>query len=169
LYLLEEVAKVHALLSAKEIWETLTLTHEGSKEIKKKKILTSIWEDFDSSNSNFDEGADIGCMTDVSNNSMSEDLDNEVDFINIYSLRLAYQEAISNNGIIACAYKIMKRNYKNACKEIKLMQQEKANLYDLSLKNTEFLQDCVKIIETLKGTLKLRTQISKTWKKIGIS
>jgi len=41
---------------------------------------------------------------------------------NIDSLRLAYQEVIFNNGMTAFAYKTMKRNYKNACKEIVLMQ-----------------------------------------------
>jgi len=30
----------------------------------------------------------------------------------------------------------MKRNYKNVCKEIDLMQQEKTSLNDISLKNT---------------------------------
>ena len=35
----------------------------------------------------------------------------------------------------------MKRNYKNACKKIKLMQQRKASLNDISLKNTELLQE----------------------------
>jgi len=55
------------------------------------------------------------------------------------SLCLAYQEEISNNGMIASAYKIMKRNYKKACKEIELMQQKKASLNDISLKNTEIL------------------------------
>jgi len=58
---------------------------------------------------------------------MSEDSDNEVDFTNIDSLWLGYQEAISNNGTIASTYKTMKRNYKNAYKEIELMQQEKEN------------------------------------------
>jgi len=99
---------------------------------------------------------------------MSEDSDNEIDFIDIDNLRLAYQEAISNNGMIAYAYKTMKRNYKNACKEIVLMQQEKASLNDISLKNTDFSKkkkDCVMKIGTLKGTLQFRTQISKTWKK----
>jgi len=43
--------------------------------------------------------------------------------------------------MIASAYKTMKRKYKNACKEIKLMQQEKASLNDISLKNTELLQE----------------------------
>jgi len=80
-------------------------------------------------------------MVDMANNTMLEDSDNEVDFTDIDSLRLAYQEAISNNGIIASAYKTMKRNYKNACKEIVLVQQEKASLNDISLKNTELLQE----------------------------
>jgi len=39
-------------------------------------------------------------MVDVTGNSMSEDSDNEIDFIYIDSLRLTYQEVISNNGII---------------------------------------------------------------------
>jgi len=43
--------------------------------------------------------------------------------------------------MIASAYKTMKRNYKNACKEIELMQQEKTSLNDISLENTEFLQE----------------------------
>jgi len=55
-------------------------------------------------------------MIDVTDNSMLEDLDNEVDFTDIDVLRLVYQETISNNGMIASAYKTMKRNYKNACK-----------------------------------------------------
>jgi len=35
----------------------------------------------------------------------------------------------------------MKRKYKNACKEIKLMQQKKASPNNISLKNTELLQE----------------------------
>ena len=80
-------------------------------------------------------------MTDVADNSMSEDSDNEVDFTDIDSLRLTYQEAISNNGMIAFAYKTMKRKYKNAYKEIELMQQEKASLNDISLKNTKLIRE----------------------------
>jgi len=76
----------------------------------------STWEGLDSFNSDFEEEANIGLMDDVANNSMSKDSDNEVDFTDIDSLRLAYQVAISNNGMIASAYKTMKRNYKNACK-----------------------------------------------------
>jgi len=59
---------------------------------------------------NFDsnEEANMGFMTDLAYNSMLEDLDNEVDFTDIDSLRLAYQEAISNNGTIASAYKSTK-------------------------------------------------------------
>jgi len=93
----------------------------------------------DSFNFDSEEEANIGFMDDVANNSMSEDSDNEVDFIDIDRLRLAYQEAISNNGMIASAYKTMKRNYKNACKEIEFMQQEKASLNGISLKDTELL------------------------------
>ena len=100
----------------------------------------STWEDLDSSSSDYEEEPNIGLMTDVANNSMSKDLDNEVDFTDIDSLRLAYQEAISNNGI-ALAYKTMKRKYKNACKEIELIQQEKASLNDISLINTKLLQE----------------------------
>jgi len=74
-------------------------------------------------------------MADVADNSLSKDSDNKVDFTDIDNLHLTYQEAISNNGIIASAYKTMKRKYKNACKEIELMQQEKASLNDISLKN----------------------------------
>ena len=83
----------------------------------------STWEDLDSSSSDTDEESNIGLMADEADNSMSEDSNNDVDFTDIDSLRLAYQEAISNNGMIASAYKTMKRNYKNACKEIVLMQQ----------------------------------------------
>jgi len=43
-------------------------------------------------------------MTDVTDNSMSEDSDNEVDFTNIDSLHLTYQEAISNNDMISSTY-----------------------------------------------------------------
>jgi len=99
----------------------------------------STWEDLDSSSSDTDEESNIGLMADETDNSMLEDSDNEVDFTDIDSLRLAYQEEISNNGMIASAYKTMKRNYKNACKEIELMQQEKASINDISLKNTELL------------------------------
>jgi len=95
----------------------------------------------DSSSSDSEEEANIGLMTDVVDNSMSEDSDNEVDFPDIDNLHLAYQEAISNNSMIASAYKIIKRNYKNACKEIVLMQQEKASLNDISLKNTKLLHE----------------------------
>jgi len=91
----------------------------------------STWDNLDSSNSNSDEEANIGFMDDVADYSMSENLDNEVDFTDIDSLHLAYQEAKSNNGIIAFAYKTMKRN---ACKQIELMQQEKANLDNLPFK-----------------------------------
>jgi len=121
----------------------------------------------DSSRSDTNEESNIGFVTDVANNSMPEDLDNEVDFINIDSSHLAYQEAISNNGMIASSYKTLKKNYKNACKEIELMQQEKASLNDISLKNIASprkKKDCVMKIDTLKATLLLRTKISKTWK-----
>jgi len=74
----------------------------------------STWKDLDSSSFDSKEEANIGLMIDVANNSMLEDLDNEVDFTDIGSLHLAYQEAISNNGMIASAYKTMKRKYKNA-------------------------------------------------------
>jgi len=107
---------------------------------KKKKSFMSTWKDLVSSSSDFEEEANIGLMTDVADNSMSKDSDNEVDFTDIDSLRLAYQEAISNNGI-ALAYKTMKRKYKNACKEIELIQQEKASLNDISLINTKLLQE----------------------------
>ena len=90
----------------------------------------------DSSSSDSEEEANISLMTDVADSYMSEDSDNEVDFTDIDSLCLAYQEAISNNGMIPSAYKTMKRKYKNVCKEIELMQQEKASLNDISLKNT---------------------------------
>jgi len=108
---------------------------------KKKKSFMSTWEDLDSSSSDYEEEANIGLMTDVADNFMSEDSDNEVDFTDIDSLHLAYQEAISNNGMIASAYKTMKRKYKNVCKEIELIQQEKASLNGISLKNTELLQE----------------------------
>jgi len=108
---------------------------------KKKKSFMSTWEDLDSSSSDSEEEANIGLMTNVVDNSMLEDSDNKVDFTDIDSLRLTYQEAISNNGMIASAYKTMKRNYKNACKEIVLMQQEKASLNDISLENTKLLQE----------------------------
>jgi len=49
-------------------------------------------------------------------NSTSEKSDEEVDLFDIHSLWEAYKEAISNNDMIASAYKTMKRNYKNACK-----------------------------------------------------
>ena len=78
----------------------------------------STWENLDSSSSDTDEESNIGLMADEADNSKSEDSDNEVDFTDIDSLRLAYQEAISNNGMIVSAYKTMKRNYKNACKEL---------------------------------------------------
>jgi len=100
-----------------------------NKLSKKKKNLMSTWEDFVSSSSDFEEEANIGLMDDVVDNSMLEDSD-------IDSLHLTYQEAISKNCMIASAYKTMKRNYKNAYKEIKLMQQDKASLNDISLKNT---------------------------------
>jgi len=34
----EEMSKVHAMVSAKEIWDTLALTYEGSKEVKRNKL-----------------------------------------------------------------------------------------------------------------------------------
>jgi len=57
-------------------------------------------------------------MADVADNSMSKDSDDEVDFIDIDSLRLAFQEAISNNGMIASTYKTMRRNYKLLAKKL---------------------------------------------------
>jgi len=114
--------------------------NEKKKKFSNKKCFMSTWEDLDSSSSDSEKEANISLMTDVIDNSMSEDSNNEVDFSDIDSLRLAYQETISNNGMIASAYKTMKRNYKNACKEIKLMQHEKASLNDISLKSTELLQ-----------------------------
>jgi len=106
----------------------------------------STWEDLNASSSDSEEEANIGLMTDVADNSMLEDSDNDIDFTDIDNLHLAYQEAISNNGMIASAYKTMKRNYKNACKKIVLMQQDKASLNDISLKNTELLQEKKRIV-----------------------
>jgi len=57
-------------------------------------------------------------MADVADNYMLEDSDNEVDFTDINNLCLAYQKGISNNGMIASVYKIMKINYKNASKKL---------------------------------------------------
>jgi len=71
---------------------------------KKKNSFMSTWEDLDSSSSDSEEEANIGLMTDVADNSMSEDSNNEVDFTYIDRLRLAYQEGISNNDMIASAY-----------------------------------------------------------------
>jgi len=34
----EEMSKVHAMVSAKEMWDTLSLTYEGSKEVKRNKL-----------------------------------------------------------------------------------------------------------------------------------
>ena len=45
----------------------------------------STWEDLDSSSSDSEEEPNIGLMTDVADNSMSEDSDNEVDFTDIDS------------------------------------------------------------------------------------
>jgi len=135
---------------------------------KKKKSFTSTWEDLDSSSSDSEEEANIGLMTDVADNSMSEDSDNEVDFTNIDSLCLAYQEAISNNGMIASAYKTMKRKHKNACKEIELIQQDKASLNDISLKNTKLLQEKERLCNenrNLKRDLAVQNTNPKTWKK----
>jgi len=53
----------------------------------------STWEDLDSSSSDFEEEANTGLIDDVVDKFMSEDSDNEEDFTNIDSLRLAYQEA----------------------------------------------------------------------------
>jgi len=111
------------------------------KFYKKKKSFMSTWEDLDSSSSDSEDEANIGLMIDMADNSMSKDSNNEVDFTDIDSLRLTYQEAISNNGMIASAYKTMKRKYKNACKEFELIQQEKASLNDISLQNIELLQE----------------------------
>ena len=92
------------------------------KLFKKKKSLMLTLENLDLSSSDSEEETNICHMANVVDNSMLEDLDNDVDFTGIYSLRLADQEAISNNGMIAFAYKTMRRNYKNSCKEIELMQ-----------------------------------------------
>jgi len=86
---------------------------------KKKKSLMSTWKDLDSPNSDTDEELNIGFIDHVADNSMLEDSDNEVDFTGIDNLHLVYQEAMSNNGMIASAYKTMKINYKNACKMLK--------------------------------------------------
>ena len=106
---------------------------------KKKKSLMSTWEDWDSSSFDSEEEANIGLWL-MWQITLSDDSNNEVDFTDIDSLHLAYHETVSNNGMIASAYKTMKRNYKNACKEIELMQQEKARLNDIYLKITELLQ-----------------------------
>jgi len=34
----EEMSKVHAMVSAKEMWDTLALTYEGSKVVKRNKL-----------------------------------------------------------------------------------------------------------------------------------
>ena len=81
----------------------------------------STWEDLDSSSSDSDEEANICFTAGTVYNSISEEYDEKVDLFDIHSLREAYQEEISNNCMIASAYKTMKRNYKNACKEIELM------------------------------------------------
>jgi len=78
----------------------------------------STWEDLDSSSFDSDKEENIGFMDDVANNSMLEDSNNEVYFTNIDILHLAYQEALSNIVMISSEYKTVKRNYKNACKEI---------------------------------------------------
>jgi len=112
-----------------------------SSQKMKKSLSNKIQSDTkDSTESvDIDEEAHIGFMVDVVGSSMLDDSDNEVYFTEIDSLRLAYQEVISNNNKIASVYKAMKRNYKNTCKEFELMQQEKANLDDLSIKNRELL------------------------------
>jgi len=69
--------------------------------LKGKKSLMSTWEDLDSCSSDSKEEASIDLMADVADNSMLEDSDNEVHFNDIDNLHLAYQEAISNNGMIA--------------------------------------------------------------------
>jgi len=38
----EEMSKVHAMVNAKEIWDTLTLTYKGSKEVKRNKLTMLI-------------------------------------------------------------------------------------------------------------------------------
>jgi len=59
----EEISKMHVMVNAKEIWDTLALTYEDSKEVeekeekkkkfsKGKKSLMSTWEDLNSSSSN---------------------------------------------------------------------------------------------------------------------
>jgi len=44
----EEMPKVHAMVSTKEMWDTLALTYEGSKEVKRNKLtmLKSQYEMF---------------------------------------------------------------------------------------------------------------------------
>jgi len=69
----------------------------------------STWEDFDSSSFDSEEEAKIGLVDDVVDNSMLEDSNNEVDFTDIICLRLAYQEAIYNNGMIPSECKTMKK------------------------------------------------------------
>jgi len=93
----------------------------------------------DSSSSDSDEEANICFVAGTVHNFTLEESNEEVDLFDIHSLWEAYQEAISNNGMIESTYKTMKRNYKNACKEIELMQQEKTSLNDISLKNTKLL------------------------------
>jgi len=92
---------------------------------KKNKSLMSTWEDSESSNYDSKEEANIGFMADVVDNSMSDDSYNKIDFTDIDSLCLSYQEEISNNGIIASTYKIMKRNFKNSCKELNYCNKRK--------------------------------------------
>jgi len=35
----EEMSNVHVMVSAKEMWDTLALTYEGSKEVKRNKLI----------------------------------------------------------------------------------------------------------------------------------
>jgi len=56
-------------------------------------------------------------MADEAGSSVLEDSDNEVDFTDIDNLRLTYQKAISNNGMIAFVYKTMKKIIKMLVKK----------------------------------------------------
>jgi len=77
----------------------------------------STWEDLNSSSFEFDKDVHICLMANIAEGSMSEESDEEIDFFDLDSLRLAHHEIISNNKKITYVtskfYKIILTSNKN--------------------------------------------------------
>ena len=63
------------------------------------------------------EEANFCLMTDTTLEKFESNLDEEINFVDLESLKLAYHELLSNLSILSKAYKNMRKNLKNLSKE----------------------------------------------------